>query len=146
MSMEERRVFESFTTAFDVHDPFPSSNRVKFSWDNRRQGQGRTMARLDRIYTPKDTMPVTSASDYVIIGDCAFSYHMPVKRRLELVVEPKRQSPYVMNASFLKEAEVKGKIMEIWSTHANLLFFGKVKRCVDSINIIVSIKLQKRSE
>jgi exonuclease III len=36
MTAEERRLFELLKSTFDIHDPFPASNMVRYSWDNRR--------------------------------------------------------------------------------------------------------------
>jgi exonuclease III len=130
MSHEEKRLFEVLTRTCDVHDPFPQSNRIKYSWDNRRVGSSRTMARLDRIYSPKDLAQSVAVDEYSILGDCTLLDHLLVRRNLELTAAAKRQSPYVMNTSFLKEQEVKDGVRREWTTHSNLSFFGKLRRCV----------------
>jgi exonuclease III len=38
MTVEERQLFGQLKATFDLEDPFPPSNSVRYSWDNRRIG------------------------------------------------------------------------------------------------------------
>jgi hypothetical protein len=110
MTMEEKRLFENFTTMFDVHDHFLASSRVRYSWDNRRRDGGRNLARLDRIYLSKEISVNTAVTDYAIMGDNSASDHLPVKKSMLLETTTKRHSTYVMNARFMKVDKVKEMI------------------------------------
>ena len=88
------------------------------------------MARLDRSYTSNPSGATVTGTNYRIIGDCAYSDHLPVWRRLWLEPETKRRSTFVMNASFLTEEMVQENIKKIREANSNLTFFGKIRRCV----------------
>ena len=126
----EKRVFEELKDAFQLEDPFPASNRIRFSWDSKRQDGSRVMARLDKSYTFITPGAITTGANYRILGDCVHSDHLPVWRKLWLVPETKRKSSYVMNASYLSEEKVQENIRRIWEAKSNLAFFGKIRRCV----------------
>ena len=130
MSEMEKRVFGEMKDTFQVEDPFPASNRIRFSWDSKRKDGSRVMARLDRSYTYKLNNATTTGANYRILGDCAHSDHLPVWRRLWLEPEKKRRSTFVMNASLLVEAKVQESLKRIWENNSSLAFFGKVRRCV----------------
>ena len=126
----EKRIFEELKDAFQLEDPFPASNRIRFSWDSKRQDGSRVMARLDRSYTFIIPGAITTGANYRILGDCVHSDHLPVWRRLWLVPETKRKSSYVINASYLSEEKVQVNIRRIWEANSNLAFYGKIRRCV----------------
>ena len=130
ISKMERRVFGEMKDTFQVEDPFPVSNHIRFSWDSKRQDGSRVMARLDRSYTYKLNGATTTGANYRILGNCAHSDHLPVLRRLWLEPEKKRRSTFVMNASLLTEAKVQENLKRIWENNSSLAFFGKVRRCV----------------
>ena len=130
MSEIEKRVFREFKDTFQVEDPFPTTNRIRFSWDSKRRDGSRVMARLDMSYTFKINGANTTGTNYRILGDCSHSDHLPIWRRLWLEPETKRRSTFVMNASFLTESKVQDNIKRIWESNSNLAFFGKVRRCV----------------
>lgn len=113
-----------------VDDKFPISNRIKYSWDSRKRGSGRILARLDRIYFYIDSGKEVSCNEYRTLGDSTYSDHLPVWRQLELVEEDKRKSTYVMSNLYLKDAWVQGKVREIWNATPSLSFFGKLRKCV----------------
>jgi exonuclease III len=130
MSIEERGLFENLTVTLGVRDAFPASNRIKYSWNNRRGLNDITLARLDRIYTRVELCRNLKADDYVILGDSSLSDHLPMRRRIELENGGARKSPYVMNACWLKEKEVQDMIREEWSKRPGLPFFRKIRRCI----------------
>jgi hypothetical protein len=130
LTIEERRLFELLSVALNIHDPFPSSNQVKYSWDNRRGAGNCTLARLDRIYTGRELGLSIAAADYDILVDSSLSDHMPVRRKVLLEAEVKKNSPYMMNATFLHDKEVKSKLQREWKAHPSLPFFGKVRRYI----------------
>jgi hypothetical protein len=66
-------------------------------------------------------------ADYDILVDSSLSDHMPVRRKVLLEAEVKRNSPYVMNATFLRDKEAK---LQEWKANPSLPFFGKVRRCI----------------
>ena len=126
----EKRVFEELKDVFQLEDPFPASNRIQFSWDNKRQDSSRVMARLDRSYTFITPGAIITGANYRILGDCVHSDHLPVWCKLRLVPETKRRSTYVMNASYLTEEKVQENIKSIWEVNSNLAFFRKIRRCI----------------
>lgn len=110
ISGEEKRLFNTLKEVLQVEDKFPISNRIKYSWDNRRSGSGRVLARLDRIYSYIDNGKEVSCNDYRILGDSSHSDHLPVWRQLTLVEEEKRKSTYVMSNLYLKDPWVQAKV------------------------------------
>jgi hypothetical protein len=88
------------------------------------------MVRLDRVYSSKEYGGCSMAAEYVILADNALSDHLPVMRQIELVVEEKRKSSYVISAYYLKEQTVKDRIHMEWAAHLTLSFFRKLRRCV----------------
>ena len=59
MSELEKRIFGELKDTFQLEDPFPDSNSIRFSWDSKRQDGSRVMARLDRSYAsnPAEQQP-----------------------------------------------------------------------------------------
>ena len=129
-TVEERREFKEFKELFQVEDNFPSAQRLKYSTDNKRGGRDIILARLDRYYTFSDGGDPTSKDNYKILGDCSASDHLHVWRQICFELQPKSSSPYVMNASHLKEPEVQLGIRRLWARLSHLPFFGKLRRCV----------------
>ena len=113
MSEMEKRVFGELKDTFQLEDPFPTSNRIRFSWDNKRQDRSRVMAHLDRSYAFNLNGAITTGTNYRIIGNCVHSDHLPVWCKLWLEPETKRRSMFVMNASFLTETKVQENIKRI---------------------------------
>jgi endonuclease/exonuclease/phosphatase family metal-dependent hydrolase len=81
---EEARIFTQLVDLLRIDDPFPSTNRVKFSWDNRRRTGLRVLARLDRIYSYKQAGNVVPVEEYFIIGNSNHSDHLPVWCKIAL--------------------------------------------------------------
>jgi hypothetical protein len=129
MTENERLLFQQLKTTFAVEDPFPLNNAVKFNWNNRKTGEQRLLARLDRVYSFSQGVPVTN-SDYKIRGDNSISDHLPVFRQIWLSNQEQRRSPYVMSALYLKDPAVKERIKQIWIANARLPFFSKIRRVV----------------
>jgi exonuclease III len=130
MTVDERISFELLTSTLGVSDSFPAASTIRYSWDNKRAAHMRTLARLDRIYTPEELSRNTKSDEYSILGDSSLSDHLPVRRKLVLEEARDRRSPYVMNARYLKELEVQTMIRQEWSSRPNLPFFGKIRRCI----------------
>ena len=103
---EEKQCFELLIPTFDVLDRFQSTNAIWYSWDNRRSKKSWTHARLDRIYISKELKPIATKPDYVISENSTLSDHLSVRQRISLVHIGKRQFPYVMNTSYVKDKEV----------------------------------------
>jgi exonuclease III len=129
-TLEERGAFELLKSTFNVHDLFSLSNSIRYSWDNRRDRENRTMARLDRIYSLREFGEIVVASDYTIMANSAFLDHSPMYRSVKLEVEAQQKSPYVMNACYLKHEAVKERTRKEWASHPILPFFGKLRRCI----------------
>ena len=91
MSEMEKRVFGELKDTFQVQDLFPTSNRICFSWDSKRQDGSRVMAHLDRLYAFNFNGAITTGTNYRIIGGCVHSDHLPIWRRLWLEPETKRR-------------------------------------------------------
>jgi hypothetical protein len=68
--------------------------------------------------------------EYYIKGDSVHSDHLAVWCHLTLSAEPPRKSSYKMNVHFLKNEEVKHNLEMLWSTHADLNFYGRMRRCL----------------
>ena len=130
VSKLEKRVFEELKGTFQLVDPFPASNRIRFSWDSKRGDGSRVMVRLDRTYTFSTSGASITGANYRIFGDCVHSDHLPVWRRIWLVPKAKRRSTFVMNACYLIEDKVQDSLKKIWEANRNLAFFGKVRCCV----------------
>ena len=113
VSEMEKRIFEELKDTFQVEDPFPTTNRIRYSWDSKRQDGTRVMARVDMTYAFITIGAITTGANYRILGDCVQSDHFPVWRRLWLVPESKRKSTFVMNASYLTEEKVQENIKRI---------------------------------
>lgn len=130
MSGEERRLFNLIKEAIQVEDKFPIDNRIKFSWNSRRNGEGRILTRLDRAYTFKNIDDITNNSEYKILGDSAHLDHISIWRQVWLVPETSRKTAYVMSNFYLKDPIVHSKIEEICNKSSSLPFFEKLRKCV----------------
>ena len=53
ISVGEKRIFSLLVNVLEVEDKFPTGSRIRFSWDNKRQGRDRHLAQIDRFYTFK---------------------------------------------------------------------------------------------
>ena len=126
----EKGIFEELKGTFQLVDPFPAANRIRFSWDSKRRDGSRVMARLDRTYSFNTSGMSITGANYRILGDCVHSDHLPVWRRIWLASETKRRSTFVMNACYLTEDKVQVSLKKIREANRNLPFFGKVRRCV----------------
>ena len=126
----EARVFAQLVDLLQVNDPFLNSNRLQFSWDNRRRTRLRVLARLDRVYPFNPVGNVAVAEEYFILGNSSHSDHLPVWCKITLQPEPKRKSLYKMNAFFLKDPVLKENFIRIWGSQPHLGFFGKIRRCL----------------
>jgi endonuclease/exonuclease/phosphatase family metal-dependent hydrolase len=89
-----------------VEDNFPSSNRIRFSWDNRRRNRIRVLARLDRVYSFQATGALKTVVEYEILGNCNHSDHFPVWCKILLQPEEKKKSAYKMSDLYLKDLVV----------------------------------------
>lgn len=47
----EKCSFGQFMNRLEVVDSFDRNNPIRYTWDNKRQGPERILARLDRVYT-----------------------------------------------------------------------------------------------
>jgi exonuclease III len=144
ISGEEARIFAQLTDTLLVNDPFPLTNRVKFSWDNKRRTGLRVLARLDRIYSYNQIGNAQPVEEYFILGNSNHSDHQPVWCKLTLQPEPKRKSSYKMNSFFLKDPAVKVRFTQIWAAHTNLGFFGKMWNCLKFYRQFCIQKAQER--
>lgn len=128
---QEKRLFMSLKTILHIDDGFLASNLVRYCWDNRRRNKIRAMARLDRIYRfqPIGGQRVVPLENH-ILGDCVYSDHLFVWRRIQLTHEQSRPSKYVMNTRFLTVRKIQLQIERIWGVHSNLPFYGKVRGCI----------------
>ena len=124
-------MFTLLKDALGVGENFRSTNGVRFSWDNRRDGQMRALARLDRCYVflqvGAGAEPVT---EYLIKGDCYHSDHLPVLCSVQLQLVPKRNSAYKMSSLYLKNPEVAYRVKRIWNQNPRSGFTAKLRRVV----------------
>lgn len=103
----ESRVFSLLKDALNVGENFRSSNGVRFTWDNRRVGAARSLARLDRFYTFAHAgAGLDPVIDCHIKGDCYHADHLPVLCSVLLQPIPKRTSTYKMSSLHLKDPVV----------------------------------------
>ena len=65
----KKLVFLNLITALQVEDWFPSSNRICYSWDNKRRNGEQVLARLDRVYAFLDVGGQQKMTHYEILGD-----------------------------------------------------------------------------
>lgn len=129
-TIEEKRLFHEFKALLQVEDNFPRSNKIKFSWDNRRVDGQRILARLDRAYVFEGSQSQPSYHSYRIFGDTSFSDHLPVWREVHLTTFKANPSRYILNSYFLKDEAVKENIKNIWAINFHLPFFGKIRRVI----------------
>jgi exonuclease III len=82
---KERLLWDALKLALEIHEPTRSNRNLKFSWDNRRSGGDRIMARLDHIYIPNylASNQVNNSSHYHVRGDGVKSNHHHVNCLLE---------------------------------------------------------------
>lgn len=125
----EKVSFQQLMAGLEVFDTFDRTSPIRYTWDNRRSGTQRVLARLDRYYTFAAPAGEPHAKEYAILGDSNHSDHLPVRCSIELKAQTKRPSPWKMNSFYLDDPEVKDTITKIWSTHTTLGFFGKIRRC-----------------
>jgi hypothetical protein len=130
ISEREKLVFNHLTEALQIKDTFPSSNRICYNWDNRRQNGIRVLARLDRVYVFKAGAGGEILGEYEIMADSNHFDHLPVRRKIPLQTETRRKSSYKMSACYLNETTVIQRIGDIWRSHSQLPFFGKLCKCV----------------
>jgi exonuclease III len=108
ISARENMVFAQLKSLLDIEDRYPATSSIRFSWDNRRQGVVRILARLDRVYTFQNpAIGIELVKEYYIKGGSAHSDHLAVWYHLSLSVEPPRKSSYKLSTYFLKNEEVK---------------------------------------
>lgn len=109
----EAGIFAQLLDLLQVQDTFPSSNRIRFNWDNRRRTGLRVLARLDRIYAFNSRGNASAVEEYFILGNSSHSDHLPVWCRITLQSEPKRKSTYKMNSlSLSKGPSSQGIVQE----------------------------------
>lgn len=124
----ERFSWNSLMNALQLHDSFLHKGGPRFTWDNQQKGIERHLARLDRIYTPKNKGEDFTPLTYVIHGDSLGSDHAPVKLELNIGVEESRPSPFKWNASYLKDPLLISKIKDKWtSLPHDMSFLGKLR-------------------
>lgn len=128
ISDAERISWSSFLEALQIHDSFQNQGGIRFSWDNQQEGQERRVARLDRIYTPKNRGDDFKPLSYSISGNSLGSDHALVKVELCIGIEEKRPTVFKWNASYLKDSSLLGRMKEKWlSLPHNMSFFGKLR-------------------
>lgn len=86
------------------------------------------MARLDRVYTPKDKGEDFVIEKYTIHGDSLGSDHSPVKVELNIGRGERRPTSFKWNASYLKDPNLVSQIKDKWlALPHNMSFFGKFR-------------------
>lgn len=92
LSSVEHMEFTQFLKTLALFDKILLSNTIRFSWNNRRQGESRTLARLDRIYAFKTLVNGTNGGEYYILGDSLHLDHLPIWRTIMLQASPRRKT------------------------------------------------------
>lgn len=113
----------------EVTDSFNRNQPIRYTWDNKRHGSNRILARLDRVYSFMAPAGAPTTLDNVILGDSTHYDHLPVRCGIELKSQEKRPSPWKMNASYLDDPHVIAAFTRIWSSNPLLGFFGKTRKC-----------------
>lgn len=127
----ERTLFDAMKVALRVADNPRSPGSLKYSWDNNRQGEHHSLARLDMIYLFEATpgLPDRSLLSYCIKGDLARSDHHPVLASIQLEAQPRRLSHWKMSEAWLDEAAPE--ITRLWQAAApGSSFFSKMRRII----------------
>lgn len=124
----ERFSWNALLDALQLHDSFQHQGGIRFSWDNQQVGEERRLARLDRIYTPKNSGEAFSPCSYIISSNSLGLGHAPVKLELNIGSEDRRPTVFKWNASLLKESNIIGRIKERWlSLPQNMSSFQKLR-------------------
>nr|PNR34054.1 hypothetical protein PHYPA_023870 [Physcomitrium patens] len=131
ISNKGKRISHSFKAALSIEESFKSINGVRFTRDDEKKDSARVLAWLDWCYVflqvGAGPSPVT---DYHIRGDCVLADNLPVQCSIPLQAARQRPSTIKMTAAFLYNEEVRMQIEQIWASHPNLGFTGKLRRVV----------------
>lgn len=130
LSGGEKISFRQLLASLEVFDTFSDTNIIRFSWDNRRKDDRRSLARFDRFYTFEAPAGDPIKKEYCILSECSHSDHLPVRYSLELKTHEQRPFSWKMNNFFLDDPVVRETFTKIWSSHPGLSFFGKIRRCI----------------
>jgi hypothetical protein len=111
--------FEILKTQLQVDDFFNYSQDITLSWDNRRTGPERVLARLDRIYYFSSGTSEQGAhiQTYRILGDSTLSDHLPLFFELELTPEQLASAHYKVNNAYLVNLKVITELVNKWKSY-----------------------------
>jgi hypothetical protein len=130
---QEKAEFELLKAHLQLRDFFPPQSRVIYSWDNLRRGEGRVLARLDRMYAfaCEHGAPNSHIQTYEILGTSCNSDHKPVLFKIENRNIRTRGARYKMNGHYLSDPVVVEHLHTLWRSYPrHLSFFAKMKRCL----------------
>ena len=127
---QERIAWDSLKSTLSIEDTFLPRQSLRFSWDNGRLQGERILARLDRIYTPKQRAGQhLKILSYRILGGCAISDHLPVVMQVNLASGPTSPRYWKMNSRFIQETSEEVK--RIWLAQPpNATFFTKLRKVI----------------
>ncbi|KAG0504512.1 hypothetical protein KC19_N025700, partial [Ceratodon purpureus] len=110
----ERELFDALKCTLHVEDPPRTAGSLRYSWENGRDAEVRSLARLDRLYVfpSVPTARGRTLVRYEIRGDMSRSDHHPVLVSLQLAARPPQPRHWKMNAKWLEE--VSPKIRDLW--------------------------------
>jgi exonuclease III len=133
LSRAELFGFEILKAHLQVEDFFRFNQDIVYTWDNRREGQDRVLAQLDRVYSfaSRTGKNDSHIKRYQILGDSTLSDHLPIAYELELAQEKPSSARYKFNSAYLSQPEVVAELTQRWKACPPTMgFHGKLRRVV----------------
>ena len=91
ISVGEKHIFSFLVDVLGVEDVFPIDRTLKYTWGNKRKGDDRHLARIDRFCTFKllGTAP-EMVTEYYICGDSTHSDQSSKNAQKTIVIQNER--------------------------------------------------------
>jgi hypothetical protein len=133
----EHHLFNSLKEHLQLSELARSTGILAFSWDNQRWDGACLLARLDRVYIFRQTLPSGAfpVSQYVIRGDGTLFDHCPLYLSILLEDRHDRCSRWKMNSAYLKES--KKDLQQVWKSRPpQAPFFSKIRAVIRYYKIL----------
>lgn len=130
MECFEFNSLKAHQSVFDFFDPLST---LRYSWDNKQQGNRKVVARLDRAYVFSSLTgePNSHIKEYNIPGSSCHSDHLPISLKINLHTDREIGSRYQMKSIFPRRPGHSGstsKSME-WLSTSDGIFHKNEKSC-----------------
>jgi hypothetical protein len=141
LPMRERILFDALKEQLNITDFPRTRGGAQYTWDNGRMTNCRFMARLDRLYMFRDTLPDgrRPLALYTIHSDNVRSDHKPVEVDITFEATDGRARHWKMNSAWLDEAipALKG----VWQDRPlHAPFFAKLRSVIKYYKIFCKQK------